>query len=155
MGVIHPSFGLENARGISGSTINGKNCLDVNFVGSSASATTVVTRAAAILTNGYVTADAVDVRSNSQVIFFITFTKGSLTDLDLKVEFSPDNTTWVQETGSLLSGDTSTETNIVHTYSATGSYRLPIEVAAEYIRISAIGNGTVTGSSLAIKMIAK
>lgn len=155
MPVIHPSFGLANTRGISGSTINSKNCLDVNIVGSSANVTPVAARAAAALTNSYVASSAIDVRNASQVIFFIAFTIGSLTDADIKVEFSPNGTTWFQETFAAIDGDTSTETNGVHTYAATGNYRLPIEVAGEYIRISAIGNGTVTGSSMAITMIAK
>ncbi len=123
--------------------------------GAGALGTPVVSRAAAILTNGYVAGSAIDVSAYDQIVIYAEFTKGSLTDLDIKVEFSPDNTIWVQETFASILGDTSTETLGIHTYSATGNYRLPVEVADKYVRISAIGNGTVTSSSLALTVIGK
>lgn len=147
--------GVANAKAIGGETINGKNALNVNIVGSVSGSTSVAARAAAILTNGYVASSAIDVRAYTQAIFFLDFTKGSLTDLDVKVEFSPDGSDWYQETFELIAADTSDETLGIHTYIATGKYRLPVEVASEYIRISAVGNGTVTSSSLKITMIAK
>lgn len=147
--------GVSNSHAIGGKTINGQNALFVSIIGSVSASAVTAARAAAILTNGYVASAAIDVSTSNQVIFFINFTKGSLTDADVKVEFSPDGTNWYQETLAALSGDTSTETLGIHTYSADGAYRLPIEVAEKYIRISAIGNGTVTGSSMTIKMIQK
>lgn len=145
--------GVTNAHAIGGQTINSKNALNVAIVGNTSASAITAARAAAILTNGYVASAAIDVSTSNQVIFFINFTIGSLTDADLKVEFSPDGTNWYQETYAVISGDTSAETLGIHTYGASGAFRLPIEVAEKYIRISAIGNGTVTNSSMTIKMI--
>lgn len=120
-------------------------------------------RSATILTNAYVAATAIDamggnggvtpVKSNV-VIFYIDFTIGSLTDCQLKVEFSHDNSNWFQETFSSISGGVDTMSLGVHKLTATGKYILILtNVAAQNIRISAIGTGTVTSSSLKIDAV--
>lgn len=123
-------------------------------------------RAAAILTNAYVAGTIIGlpanfpesgVHLNNQLGLYIQFTIGSLTDLLIKIEFSNDpafaaaNT--VQETSSVISTGISTDTNIVHKYTASGGYRIFVPIKDRYIRISAEGEGTVTSSSLAITAI--
>jgi len=109
-------------------------------------------RASAVLTNAYVAATDIDAADNvslyNQFILLIKFTIGSLTDLDIKVEFSHDGTTWYQETFENISGAESTESLGHHTYAATGNYVLAVPLKYNKIRVSAIGNGTVTSSLL-------
>ena len=104
------------------------------------------------MTNAYVAATDIDAADNvslyNQLILLIKFTIGSLTDLDIKVEFSHDGTTWYQETFENISGAESTESLGHHTYAATGNYVLAVPLKYNKIRVSAIGNGTVTSSLL-------
>lgn len=108
-------------------------------------------RSAAILTSGYVAATTI---SNSQMFnhasIGVLFTIGNLTDLQIKVEYSDDNSTFRQETNKSISGGVTTETAAVHKYTATGNFELPIDTSAPYIKISAIGTGDATNSSLAL-----
>jgi len=125
------------------------NTQDYYFVGT--------IRAAAILTGSYVAATTITPNDNcqrfNQLILYIDFTKGSLTDCDIKVEFSHDNSAFYQETFSSISGDTSTETAGIHTIAATGKFRIAIPIKDNYIKVSAIGNGTTTNSSLKIDAV--
>lgn len=61
-----------------------------------------------------------------------------------------DATIWHQETAQAISAGTSSLTLLEHQLTATGKYRLPIEVMDRYIKVSAKGSGTVTGSLLTI-----
>ena len=62
-------------------------------------------RAAAILTNAYVSGDIItDAQSYNQLILEGYFTKGSLTDAQIKIEFSWDGTNYTQETYFIYSG---------------------------------------------------
>lgn len=111
-------------------------------------------RSAAILTGSYVAGTVLEgLDQYNQLILQIDFTKGSLTTMDLKVEFSPDGTNYYQETASAVSGGTSTETLLLHQYSATGAYRLAIPLKDSFVKVSVIGNGTATSSSCAIRAI--
>jgi hypothetical protein len=111
-------------------------------------------RAAAILTNAYVAGTVItDAQSYNQLIVQCDFTIGSLTDAQIKVEFSWDGTNYFQETFKFVSAGVSTDTLGVHLFAATGEYSIAIPIVARYIKISAIGTGTVTSSSLAINAI--
>lgn len=119
-------------------------------------------RAAAILTNSYVGAFIPSTASSkpreyNQLVIYIDFTVGSLTTASIKVEFAPymGATTQIyqesDETSSVTSNvDTKAVNTVVHQFSLTGKYRLLIPIADEMIKISAIGTGTVTSSSMAI-----
>lgn len=123
-------------------------------------------RSAAILTGSYVAgnvigpkgtagtnaADANPIRGN-QLILLVDFTIGSLDDAQIKVEFSHDGTTYYQETFSAVSSGVSTETLGVHKFTATGKYRIAIPIKDANIRVSAIGTGTATSSSMKIDAI--
>jgi hypothetical protein len=120
-----------------------------------------IIRAAAILTTSYVAGTVWGPSDTSgdrphemnQLIVYIDFTIGSLTDAQVKVEFSHDGTTYYQETFSSISTTTSTESLGVHKFTATGKYRLAIPIKDNYIKISAIGTGTTTSSSMAINAV--
>lgn len=116
-------------------------------------------RAAAILTGSYVAGTVIDgagadgVWDHNQLILYITFTIGSLTSLQVKVEFSADNSTYYQETFGSISTGTSTEVVGEHSFAATGNFRLAIPIKDRFIKVSAKGTGTVTSSSVAILAI--
>lgn len=111
-------------------------------------------RRSLILTNSYVAATTIlNTEGMNQLILLIDFTIGSLTTAEVKVEFSPDNTTFYQETFSSVSAGTSTESLGEHTFSGTGKYRLAIPIKDKYIKVSAKGTGTVTSSLMAIEAI--
>ncbi len=100
-------------------------------------------RAEAILTTDYVAGKTIDVSDANQLILYIKFTKGLLTSADVQIEFSADNTTFYQETKN-------DDTLKTHQFSTTGNYRLVIPVMEKYVKVSAKGTGTVTGSKMQI-----
>lgn len=115
-------------------------------------------RAAAILTNGYVAGtvlgiDELQPKLHNQLVIYVDFTIGSLTSASVKVEFSDDNSDYYQETFGSIAAGVETDTVGVHTLSATGKYRIPIPCKDGFVKISAIGTGTVTSSSMAIKAV--
>lgn len=122
-------------------------------------------REAAILTTSYVAGTVVK-RDNShlsenkqhienfdQLILLVEFTIGSLTDARIKVEFSSDGTTYYQESYGSTSAGVRTVRVLESKLTASGNYRIPIDIKDRFIRISAKGTGTVTGSSLAISAV--
>lgn len=115
-----------------------------------------IVRAAAILTNSYVAGTVIkDIEHCNQLVLLFAYTKGSLTSLQYKIEFSDDGgATYYQEIMSVQSSGTSTDTVLEHTFTgATANFRVAIPIKDSYIRVSAIGTGTVTSSSLAIQAI--
>lgn len=123
-------------------------------------------RGAAILTNSYVSATVQvdpmspnaganqDLSPFNQLIVLVQFTIGSLTDGRVKIEFSPDGTTWYQETTSSVAAGVETDSVLEHAFTASGNYRLAIPLLDRFVRISAKGTGTVTSSSMAIDVVA-
>lgn len=124
-------------------------------------------RASSVLTNAYVVYPVTLVDANNtamtiqsliqtnQLIIYGFFTLGSLTSLNLKVEFSNDNVNWVQETFDAVDSATGviTELPIVRNITVAGNFRIPIRIRDQYVRISAEGVGTVTGSLLTLGAI--
>ncbi len=84
----------------------------------------------------------------------INFSKGSLTDAQIKVEVSNDKTNWYQLLADNIAAGVNTVSGLVYklTDDVNGATSL-IKINNRYIRISAKGTGTVTGSSLAITAI--
>lgn len=122
---------------------------------------TIPLRDSAVLTGSYVTATPVIGREsltiqnydNNQLIVYADFTKGSLTSAEIKVEFSPDGTTWVQETAGDYAAGVTTLSPHSYTVTASGLYRIPIPMKEAFVRVSAKGNGTVTNSLLSLKAV--
>jgi len=110
-----------------------------------------IVRAAAILTGSYVAGiDLVNCEPYNQLQVSVNFTKGSLTTMELKIEFSIDGTNWLQETFTSISTGTATETLGEHAFGASGKYLLEIPIACSKIRISVKGTGTVTSSTVTV-----
>jgi len=116
-------------------------------------------RASAILTNAYVTGTVLGGNGGSsngepveysQIILYVGFTKGSLTSASVKIEYSEDGINYFQETFSSVSGGESTETLGVHTISSSGNYTISASINYRYVKVSAVGTGTVTGSALSV-----
>lgn len=110
-------------------------------------------RASAVLTTGYVASDSYPCGPFSSVVFDLDFTIGSLTSLEVKVQYSTDGgTTWrdvlVVETPS--SGVSSTVVHVLQMAATTGGSVTVDTTAFELVRLAAKGTGTVTGSLLAI-----
>lgn len=111
-------------------------------------------RSAAILTDTYVAGTVIDdCAGYNQLTVLIDFTIGSLTSLQVKIELSPDGTTYYQETANAVSGGTSTGSLLEHSFTAAGKYRIVIPINDSKIKISAKGTGTMTNSSCAIKAV--
>lgn len=123
-------------------------------------------REAAVLTNSYVASSVIglqgdtgskslkeNVAEQGQLQLYVDFTKGSLTSLELKIEFSPDATNWYQETTLAVSGGTQTVTVSEYTTTSGGSFRLEVPIKDKFIRVSGKGTGTVTSSSLTLKAV--
>lgn len=120
-------------------------------------------RTALIVTTSYVSAtinndgaggsSIMDCTEYNQLMLYVATTLGSLTSVEVKVEFSADNTTWYQETSSSISSGTSTDSLEAHTHTATGNYRIAVPISDRYIRVSVKGTGTVTSSSVAVAAV--
>ena len=71
--------------------------------------------------------------------------------MNIKIEFSPDGTNWVQETYSPApSMGVTSDVNVVHNWTTDCTPRLAFPIKDRAIRVSAEGVGTVTSSSLTI-----
>lgn len=116
-------------------------------------------RTAAILTNSYVAGTIIGADNlnhnelNNQLILLVDFTLGSLTNGEIKVEFSSDGTNYYQETFASITANVETDTVGTHQMTATGAYRIPIQTKDRFVKVSARGNGTVTSSSMKIQAI--
>ena len=117
-------------------------------------------RSAAILTSSYVASNitpfsAKTLDQYNQLNLLVDLTLGSLTSVTLKVEFSNDGTNWFQETVDAV--DTATgiisERLATRSLTATGKYYISLPISCHNARVSAIGVGTVTDSSLTIDSV--
>jgi len=111
-------------------------------------------RAAAILTTEYVETDYIDTAEagSTQLAFLFKFTKGSLSSLESQVWASDNGSDWYQEPIESISADTITEANGTYSRTGDGNFFRLIPVAMRYYKIKVKGTGTVTGSSLQIKV---
>lgn len=113
-------------------------------------------RTAAILTGSFVagTNDITPFNVNpalrNQVNLLLDFTIGSLTSLDIKIQYSNDGTDWYDETFSTITAGAAAMSLGLYNFTAAGKYVLSLPVKNSYIRVLARGNGTATSSSLAI-----
>ena len=119
----------------------------------------VVVRASTLLTTNYVAGTVIGAESSgektrtnqyNQLIIYASFTIGSLTTAEIKVEFSSDNSTYYQETSMSINSGVVSESLAYHQLSATGNYRICIPMNDRYAKISVKGTGTATGSAMAI-----
>lgn len=114
-----------------------------------------VVRSAAILTNAYVAGTVLENCQNYNAMSLnISFTKGSLTDAQIKVEVSADGTTYHQLYSDSIAAGVNSPAALVYKFTANAACSTtPVNLSTKYIKISAIGTGTVTTSSLAITAV--
>lgn len=94
----------------------------------------------------------------NQVLLYMDFTKSSSTSMEWKIEFSPDNVNWYQEcvesysAGVLITREVSHQVVSANQAEPTQLYRFAIPINDRYVRVSAKGTGTMTSTSLTIKV---
>lgn len=124
--------------------------------------TTRPVRSSLILTTSYVAGTIIDTTAQAmkfnQLILNCDFTKGSLTSLEIKLEYSNDGTTYRQLATQGVSGGTITLTPVEYSMvcsslGATQSFVLEVPIKYRYIKASFKGTGTVTSSLLAVDAI--
>lgn len=118
----------------------------------------VTVRGAAILTNSYVAGTVIEnVQLQNQLILEINFTKGSLTSGDVKVETcqdpDPSTGTFAQQASVNYTAGAGATSLAEYNFTASGVYRIPINIKDRHIKVSAKGTGTVTDSSMAIRAV--
>lgn len=114
-----------------------------------------VVRSAAILTNSYVAGTVLENCQNYNALSLnITLTKGSLTDAQIKIEVSADGTNYFQLYSDSVTAGVNSPASLVYKFTADAvCSTTPLNLSTKYIKVSAIGTGTTTGSSLAITAV--
>jgi len=116
-------------------------------------------RASTILTTSYVAWTVVwqndnkQVQENNQIEARIDFTIWSLTSLEVKFESSDDWVTYYQDTFVSISWGTATATLWEYTFAATWKYKIAMPLKSQFVKISAKGTWTVTGSLCKIDLM--
>ena len=112
-------------------------------------------RSAAILTSSYVAGTVLEgCEKFNALSLLVDFTIGSLTDCQIKVEVSADGTNYYNLFSDSVSSGVNTLSNLIYKLGATAKgSTTPVAINNKYIKISAIGTGTATSSSLAITAI--
>lgn len=122
-----------------------------------------IVRPAAILTTSYVAGNIIGndkeftsqpVSLQNQLVLLIDFTIGSLTSVDIKIEVAGVSTDFYQLLApSSFSGGVETPQPLTIHLTATTKFAYSLPTKYRYIKVSALGTGTVTSSSLAINSI--
>lgn len=107
-------------------------------------------RASSVLTGSYVASSAVDTVNSDQVNLYCTYTKGDEASLQVKVETSPDGSTYFQQAFLSIAGGTATTTLGEYTFTATGNYLINVPVADAKLRIQAKATGGSPTGTLAV-----
>jgi Rps23 Pro-64 3,4-dihydroxylase Tpa1-like proline 4-hydroxylase len=112
-------------------------------------------RPAAILTDAYVAGTVLEnCEKYNSISLLIDFTKGSLTDTQIKIEVSADGTNYYQIHDDSITTGVNSPVALVYKFTADADCAtLPITISSKYIKISSIGTGTITSSSLAITAV--
>lgn len=108
-------------------------------------------RSSAVLTTSYVAGTVLEnIHDYNQLVLLVDFTIGSLTSVQVKVEFSFDGTNFFQDSNAAVSGGTSTITSNEYTKTTTGGFVIKLPILYRYARVSVKGTGTVTSSLCAV-----
>ena len=105
-------------------------------------------RADTVLTGAYVAATEFSMAQDNFLSILVDFTKGDETTLEMKIEASPDGTTFGRQVGEATTGGTTTVTLNERAFGATGIYSVevyPIRAKTVKVSVKATG-GTPTGT---------
>ena len=83
-----------------------------------------------------------------QLILYVGFLIGSLTDILVKVEASSDQVRWYAV--SMLNTSTGAVSILPFKLAASGDYRIPVAIKDKYLRVSLLGEGTATNSQIRV-----
>ena len=112
----------------------------------------ILVRESSTLSTSYVQSEAINIQGANQLQLLGSFTKGSSSGCKLKIEFSEDLSTWYQESAYALSDGGSTADHFVveRQIEDSADIVIPIPLSSSFIRVSALANGSGTGTSLSI-----
>ncbi len=111
---------------------------------------TTVIRSAAALTTAYVATAVRQIDDYNQLVLLVMYTKGSSTEMRLKVEFSENKTDFYQETTANVTGTTVKHEIFYRWMDASGNYPIKIEILAKWYKVSAIAITSGTSTSCTI-----
>ena len=128
----------------------------------------VTVRAAAILTNAFVGSTSMETPYSNQLNCYVTYTKGSLTSIEVKAQFSPNDTTWYDEqerqaaSVTELSGVADPNTvsigivypKVYQFTKVSGLALISTPNLGRFMRLAVRGTGTVTSSTVTIRCVA-
>lgn len=117
----------------------------------------IAQRTAAVLTNALVYTTPLELVNQNQVTALVDFTLGSLTNMLLRVQMSPDKTNWYDyeiddsQNEAVSGADADIPARaLVRLFDADCHLAIQIPVKTVWMRFGVIGTGTVTNSSCAI-----
>ena len=107
-------------------------------------------RAAAALTTSFVASTVYQIDAGNQLEINGWFTVGSSSGCHIKIEFSENKTTWVQESYTTIINGIVTHTPFVRRILTTGDVKMSIPVLSTWYRVSvkAMTSGTNTSLTL-------
>jgi len=114
-----------------------------------------ILRDSAILTTGYVATDSIQLKGTNNIGVFFLITKGSLTSVQYKFQFSADKVNWCDEVTESVASGVITVVPLYYTETlgaATVNFIQPIPSRGEWLRVSIKGTGTATGSLCEIQI---
>lgn len=112
-------------------------------------------RTTGVLTGSYVAGTILEeLHPYNQMTLLCDYTQGSLTSVEILVEYSYDGTTYYQDANIATSGGTNTLSTANYTYAGgDANFVIDFPINCNFIRVSVKGTGTATGSDLIIKAI--
>jgi len=113
-------------------------------------------REVSIPTGAWVASDVIEKKYlKNQLVLCVQVVIGTATSVDLKVEFSDDGVTYFQRTIATENGATGIISYTLATdrFPASGNYTVEIPIKYQYIRISVMGVGVLTTTTVGIDAI--
>ena len=89
-------------------------------------------------------------QTSNQLTLLIDFTKGSLTNVEIKIYTSNDGEDWYAVPVLGYSSGVGTANDLVLTLTTDMKFSFEVPINTKYLRVGAKGTGTVTGSSLSL-----
>jgi len=94
--------------------------------------------------------DNLDLTGENQIVLYIKFIKWSLDSMEMKIEFSPDNIDYYQESSVDIMNGTGTVNKFEYMFTSQWSYRVAVPIKDKYMKVSIKGTGDPTWSSCSI-----
>lgn len=95
--------------------------------------------------------EAIDARDCNKLMLYLDVNMGDANSIDVQVLFSDTNltsTTWYPRTTGTIATGVNTLSAYHERVTASGQYRIPIDIMDKYIKIQVMGNGDINNSNL-------